>query len=241
MKRLLPFVSMVDVDVNEVVFGDMVEVIKEAKSLGVKVILSAHLDCVKADMAQIKKYENLVKEYGADYLKIVIVVRRKEELRYGIALINRVEVPLILQGTGAYGKESRYVFAKEGSEAIYGHLGIPANESQPSLYEISQNIDKEIKKVYLAWKYTDDGENYWPLGLKELLDVYDSKEDAIARVKREKDNIKWDVMGMLRVMYQDDALKITEKESQSRYRLYTIEGRYGDIVIELYVEEIMVL
>lgn len=60
-------------------------------------------------------------------------------------------------------------------------------------------------------------------------------------VKREKDNIKWDVMGMLRVMYQDDALKITEKESLSRYHLYTIEGRYGDIVIELYVEEVMVL
>lgn len=241
MKRLLPFVKMIDVDVIESYWKEMESLIEEAKKQGVKVILSTHLNLVKPDYAQIHKYEMRVKELGADFLKVVLVVNHKEDVLYGIYLMGRVEVPIILLGTGEYGKESRYVFAQEGSEAIYGHLGDPVEEAQPSMYEISQNADKKLKRVYLAWKYTDDGENYWPLGLKELLNVYDSKEDAIARVKREKDNIKWDVMGMLRVMYQDDALKITEKENKSRYHLYTIEGRYGDIIIELYVEETLVL
>lgn len=241
MKRLLSFASMVDVDVRELVFGDMVEVIKEAKNLGLKVILSAHLDCVKPDSSLITRYANLVKEHGADYLKVVPVVNRKEALRYGLAMFNYVDVPLILQGIGAYGKESRYVFAKEGSEAIYGHLGVPANDSQPSMYEIQTNLSKELHKVYLVWKCTDDSENCWPTGAKELLDVYDSKEEAVARVNEEKNNIKWAVMGMLHSLFDDSLLKIEEKNRYSRYDVYSVEGRYGDITVELSVEERLVL
>lgn len=241
IKSHLPYVKMIDVDVIESYWKEMESLIEEAKKQGVKVILSTHLNLVKPDYAQIHKYEMRVKELGADFLKVVLVVNHKEDVHYGLNLLGRAEVPIILLGTGAYGKESRYIFAQEGSEAIYGHLGQPVEEAQPSMYEISQNIIKRHKRVYIVWKYTDDSENYWPLGLKELVDVYENKEEAVARVKREKDNIKWDVMGMLHVMYNDDALKITEKEKLYRTYIYAIEGKYGDITVELYVEERLVL
>lgn len=96
---------------------------------------------------------------------------------------------------------------------------------------------KMNKKVYLVWKYIDDSENFWPIGQKNLLALYESKESAIELIEKETENIKYDIMILLHCSYQDKFLKIDEPKYKSAGYIHSIEATYGNITVELYVEE----
>lgn len=98
--------------------------VQAAKAREVMLIASHH-DFEKTPTAEeMLEIEASARAAGADMVKFAFRVRSLDDVQVGIELLRRATGPLAVMGMDAmFGPFSRILYAKHGSELIYGYLG----------------------------------------------------------------------------------------------------------------------
>ena len=119
---LLPMA--VAVDWEAALLPQAQELVQAAKAREVMLIASHH-DFEKTPTAEeMLEIEASARAAGADMVKFAFRVRSLDDVQVGIELLRRATGPLAVMGMDAmFGPFSRILYAKHGSELIYGYLG----------------------------------------------------------------------------------------------------------------------
>ena len=100
------------------------ELVQAAKAKGVMVIASHHNFEKTPALEEMMKIEAAARAAGADMVKFAFRVTSMDDVQVGIELLSRAAGPLAVMGMDAVlGSESRILYAKHGSQLIYGYLG----------------------------------------------------------------------------------------------------------------------
>jgi len=129
--RFLPYVSFVDVELRSVL--PLREVIAQARTQGVGVILSHHDFRRTPSLARLQALRRKAAGAGCDVFKMAAEARTARDM--GVLLdwltSSRASVPaLAVMGMGEFGKVSRLVLAQAGSVLNYGYLEKPQVSGQ---------------------------------------------------------------------------------------------------------------
>ena len=119
---LLPMA--VAVDWEAALLPQAQDLVQAAKAREVMLIASHH-DFEKTPTAEeMLEIEASARAAGADMVKFAFRVRSLDDVQVGIELLLRATGPLAVMGMDAmFGPFSRILYAKHGSELIYGYLG----------------------------------------------------------------------------------------------------------------------
>lgn len=119
---LLPMA--VAVDWEAALLPQAQDLLQAAKARDVMLIASHH-DFEKTPTAEeMLEIEASARAAGADMVKFAFRVRSLDDVQVGIELLRRATGPLAVMGMDAmFGPFSRILYAKHGSELIYGYLG----------------------------------------------------------------------------------------------------------------------
>ena len=100
---------------------DLVQAVKARDVM----LIASHHDFEKTPTAEeMLEIEASARAAGADMVKFAFRVRSLDDVQVGIELLRRATGPLAVMGMDAmFGPFSRILYAKHGSELIYGYLG----------------------------------------------------------------------------------------------------------------------
>lgn len=122
-RDFLPTAGLVDIELRQA--GGMREVIREARSAGVGVVLSLHDFRKTPAIAKLREAARRAEDAGADIFKAAAMTRDSRELAMLLEFLadEKKRLPLAVMGMGAFGKVSRLALAQAGSCLNYGYLG----------------------------------------------------------------------------------------------------------------------
>ena len=120
-RQFLPVADFIDIELRSV--RGLAATIGEARSMGVKVIVSAHFFKSTPTLARLKVIRDRAFAAGADIFKVATLARTLPDV---LALANLLaqspRFPLSVMGMGKFGKLSRPLLACAGSVLNYGFL-----------------------------------------------------------------------------------------------------------------------
>lgn len=139
--RLLPFASLVDVELRSV--KSLREVITAAKTRGVLVVISDHHFRRTPALTSLLKRERAAFRAGADIFKIATLTATVRDFTTLLDFISQKKTHLrSVMGMGAFGKVSRLTLAQAGSILNYGYLDRPNAPGQWEARELKQLISQ---------------------------------------------------------------------------------------------------
>ena len=119
---LLPMA--VAVDWEAALLPQAQDLVQAAKARDVMLIASHHDFEKTPTVEEMLEIEASARAAGADMVKFAFRVRSLDDVQVGIELLRRATGPLAVMGMDAmFGPFSRILYAKHGSELIYGYLG----------------------------------------------------------------------------------------------------------------------
>lgn len=119
---LLPMA--VAVDWEAALLPQAQDLVQAAKAREVMLIASHHDFEKTPTTEEMLEIEASARAAGADMVKFAFRVRSLDDVQVGIELLRRATGPLAVMGMDAmFGPFSRILYAKHGSELIYGYLG----------------------------------------------------------------------------------------------------------------------
>ena len=131
-RDFLPVAGLIDIELRQA--AALREVIREAQSAGVGVILSHHDFRRTPSPAKLRELARRARDSGADLFKAAAMTQGAIDLAKLIEFLaneNREKaLPLSVMGMGPYGKISRLALAQAGSRLNYGYLGTPNASGQ---------------------------------------------------------------------------------------------------------------
>lgn len=137
--RLLPFASLVDVELRSVKM--LADVIAAAKSRGVRVVVSDHHFLKTPPLASLLKRERAAFHAGADIFKLATNTSKVRDFTTLLDFISQKKKrPRAVMGMGVFGKVSRLALAKAGSVLNYGFLDRPNAPGQWEARELKRLI-----------------------------------------------------------------------------------------------------
>jgi 3-dehydroquinate dehydratase-1 len=115
--------GLVDIELRRA--AEMKEVIREARTAGVGVILSYHDFQRTPPPGKLRELARGAREAGADIFKVAAMARGPRDLGWLLEFLadEKGALPLAVMGMGAFGKVSRLALAQAGSCLNYGYLG----------------------------------------------------------------------------------------------------------------------
>lgn len=135
--RLLPFASLVDVELRSV--KSLAEVIAAAKTRGVRVVISDHHFEMTPPLASLLKRELAAFRAGADIFKLATHTANVRDFTTLLDFISQKKKnPRSVMGMGAFGKASRLAMAQAGSILNYGYLDKPNAPGQWEARELKR-------------------------------------------------------------------------------------------------------
>ena len=127
--RFLPFATLIDVELRSV--EHLASTISEARSSGVRVIVSAHHFKSMPPLAQLRGTIRRAQAAGADICKLAALTETPAALSRLLSLFaGKQPLPLSVMGMGRFGKISRLLLAQSGSILNYGYLDRPNASGQ---------------------------------------------------------------------------------------------------------------
>jgi 3-dehydroquinate dehydratase-1 len=116
-------------------------VVKEAKSMGKKIIISYHNFLRTPTQRKLEQIIREAKKGGAEIVKIATVPKNIRQLRRLLLLPHTIKsVPLAIMPMGKFGEWMRIVCVLMGSVLVYGHVGTPIVEGQPPVEWIKRQL-----------------------------------------------------------------------------------------------------
>jgi len=122
-QRFLPFASLVDVELRSA--NSLQDVIAEAQSSGIGVILSHHDFRKTPSLARLRELRQNAKSAGGSIFKVAATTRTPRDLATLLEFLTSpggASPSLAVMGMGAFGKISRLALGKAGSVLNYGYL-----------------------------------------------------------------------------------------------------------------------
>ena len=122
-RRFLPYASLIDVELRSV--ESLKDVIDEARSQGIGIILSHHEFRKTPALARLEKLERKAAGAGCEVFKVAATARTARDLAVLLEFLTtrRPKGPaLAVMGMGDFGKISRLVLGSAGSVLNYGYL-----------------------------------------------------------------------------------------------------------------------
>ncbi len=127
--RFLPFATLIDIELRSV--EKLAATIADARSRGVRVILSAHHFKTMPPVAQLQDQILRAQAARADLCKLAARAETPAALAHLLALFAKESpLPLSVMGMGRFGKISRLLLAQAGSVLNYGYLDEPNASGQ---------------------------------------------------------------------------------------------------------------
>ena len=124
--RFLPYASLVDVELRSA--KTLKNVISQAQSQGIGVVLSHHDFQKTPSPARLQVLRNAAARAGCDIFKVATVARTPRDLVTLLDFLtarSSAALPLAVMGMGEFGKISRLALGKSGSVLNYGYLDKP--------------------------------------------------------------------------------------------------------------------
>ncbi|MFH1067937.1 MAG: type I 3-dehydroquinate dehydratase [bacterium] len=138
--ELLPSADAVDVELASV--QELQPVLKEARRLKRKIILSAHALTNDLKPRQVNDLLKKFQRHQADIYKIAVLCREQSDLTVlAQALVGHPSLPLAVMAVGPMANLSRVILPALGSRLVYGYLDKPAAPNQPSIGEVAKQLD----------------------------------------------------------------------------------------------------
>ena len=127
--RFLPSAALLDIELRSC--AALASTIADARSHGVRVILSEHHFKTMPTTARLRQTIRRAHAAGADICKLAALADTPTALARLLALFSRrPPLPLSVMGMGRYGKISRLLLAQAGSVLNYGYLDQPNASGQ---------------------------------------------------------------------------------------------------------------
>jgi 3-dehydroquinate dehydratase-1 len=128
--ELMETARLVDIELRWA--GAMAEVIRQAGSAGVGLILSHHDFQKTPSRGNLRELARRARDAGADVFKVATMTQTARDLATLIEFLEdeKGKMPLAAMGMGLFGKISRLALAQAGSCLNYGYLGRPNASGQ---------------------------------------------------------------------------------------------------------------
>jgi 3-dehydroquinate dehydratase-1 len=140
LESLLPFAAIVDIEARSL--AALRGVLSEAKSRGVRVLVSFHDFKKTPTVGRLRDVIGEAVDVGADAVKIATVTSSSCDVARLLELFRACPLPLAAMGMGPLGMASRVLFAGCGSVLNYGWLHRPNVVGQWSARELRGLLDK---------------------------------------------------------------------------------------------------
>ena len=129
IEPLLSHASAIDIEISTA--NEMKNLITEAKSKNVQVVLSYHNFEITPNLAELNIIATEAKDKGADIIKIATTTNTKQELITLLTLSENGSIEnLSFMGMGKFGMSSRLVAAQSGSVLNYSAIAETSIEGQ---------------------------------------------------------------------------------------------------------------
>lgn len=138
---LLPVVQFLDVEIQFA--RELLPVIRQAQTLGKRVLGSAHDFAATPALEKLRSDIAHAKELRLDMAKFATTLQTVEDLQRLMQLLSEsAPLPLAVMGMGELGRVSRLVLAKLGSVFNYGYLGAAKVKGQWPAQQLKELISK---------------------------------------------------------------------------------------------------
>jgi 3-dehydroquinate dehydratase-1 len=127
--QFMPFAALIDVELRST--GSLAGIIDDARSRGVRVIVSDHHFKTTPSVARLRELIRRAHRAGADIFKLAALAETPAALgRLLDFLSSKQPLAMSVMGMGRFGKVSRLVLAQAGSVLNYGYLDQPNASGQ---------------------------------------------------------------------------------------------------------------
>lgn len=141
-ERISLYLSLMEdvaaIDVEGRSLSEMEGVIRRAREIGKRVIVSFHDFSATPSADELRQILSVGRAGGADIVKIAAVTETAADIVRLLSLLDRPEGPVSVMGMGTLGRASRLLFAKAGSVLNYGWLDQPQVPGQWSAPEFAE-------------------------------------------------------------------------------------------------------
>ena len=138
-RRFLPYAAWMDVELRSV--KPLADVVSEARTAGVQLVVSSHFFRRMPTLTQLKALAGKARRAGADVFKLAARAERPADVATLLGLFpESAGQHLAVMGMGAFGQVSRLVLARAGSVLNYGYLDQPNASGQWEATELRKQI-----------------------------------------------------------------------------------------------------